>query len=81
MSMASPRFFQQPVRYLRWASHEKPAIFYSFVVGLIGPAMFLVGPPFRRWAGDDYERDRVPMTYPSKPHPLILALLITIPVN
>ena len=63
--MASPRFFQQPLRYLRWASHEKPAIFYSFIVGSLGPAMFVVGPTIRRWLGDDYERERVPMTYPS----------------
>lgn len=64
--MSFPRFFQQPLLYLRWASHEKPAIFYSFIIGSAGPAMFFVGPPIRRWFGDDYERERIPLTYPGQ---------------
>ena len=70
--MATPRFFQQPLRYARWASHEKPAIFYSILIGSLGPAMFVIGPPIRRWAGDDYERERVPLTYPGMPFPQAL---------
>ena len=64
--MSVPRFFQQPLRYLRWASFEKPAIFYSFVIASFGPGLFVIGPPLRRWWGDDYEREKIPLTYPSK---------------
>ena len=63
--MSYPQFFQQPFRYLRWASHEKPAIFYSFVIGLCGPASFFVAPPIRRFFNDG-PREMIPLTYPSK---------------
>ncbi|KAK0513118.1 hypothetical protein JMJ35_004104 [Cladonia borealis] len=64
--MSYPQFFQQPLRYLRWASHEKPAIFYSFVVGLCGPASFFVAPPIRRFFNDG-PREMIPLTYPIPP--------------
>ena len=63
-TMSGPFFFQQPLRYLRWASHEKPAIFYSFVVGLCGPVSFFVAPPLRRFFNDG-PRETIPLTYPS----------------
>ena len=65
--MSSPQFFQQPLRYLRWASHERPAIFYSFVIGAGGPLSILVAPPIRRFFNDG-PREKIPMTYPSKLH-------------
>lgn len=68
-AMSSPRFWSQPIRYLRWASHEKPAIFYSILVGLAGPATIVVVPPFRRLIGDEPNRPKVPQTYPSKSKP------------
>ncbi|OAL01163.1 hypothetical protein IQ06DRAFT_376748 [Phaeosphaeriaceae sp. SRC1lsM3a] len=59
----SPRFFQQPLRYLRWASINKPAYFYSIIVGLMGPAMVVTVPPIRRYLGEE-KRPVIPMTYP-----------------
>lgn len=64
MSSASPLFFKQPLRYLKWASINKPAYFYSIIVGLTGPAMMFTVPPIRRWLGDE-KRPQIPMTYPS----------------
>ena len=63
--MSYPRLFKQPLRYMRWASHEKPAIFYSFVIGSGGPLALLVAPPIRRYFNDG-PREKIPMTYPSK---------------
>ena len=62
---ASPYFFRQPIRYLRWASHEKPAIFYSCCIAMVGPVSLVVAPPIRRYFGDG-PREKIPMTYPSK---------------
>lgn len=71
--MSYPQFFQQPLRFLRWASHEKPAIFYSFVIASGGPLSIVVAPPIRRYFNDDAPREKIPMTYPGKltppPHP------------
>ncbi|MCJ1367754.1 hypothetical protein MMC16_006888 [Acarospora aff. strigata] len=66
--MSSPRFFSQPLRYLRWASYEKPAIFYSMVIGSMGPVTLLVVPPMRRRLGDG-PREPIPLTYPIPPGP------------
>jgi len=63
MSGVPQRFWGQPIRYLRWAAHEKPAIFWSCVIGAMGPATFVVIPPLRRWAGDA-DPPRIPLTYP-----------------
>ena len=59
-----PRFFSQPLRYLRWASIEKPAIFYSIVIGSLGPIVMFVVPPIRHRLGDP-QRPQIPLTYPS----------------
>jgi hypothetical protein len=61
----SPRFFQQPLRYLKWASIQKPAYFYSICVGLTGPVLVLTVPPIRRYMGEE-PITKIPMTYPSK---------------
>ncbi|KZF23053.1 hypothetical protein L228DRAFT_268416 [Xylona heveae TC161] len=68
MSTVTPRFWSQPFRYMRWASHEKPAIFYSIVVGSLGPVLMVVVPPVRRALGDG-PRERIPLTYPIPPGP------------
>lgn len=65
VKMSSPYFFRQPFHYIRWASHEKPAIFYSIVIGSMGPVFLVVVPPIRKYFGDG-PREKVPMTYPSK---------------
>lgn len=66
--MSSPQFWQTPLRYLRWASHEKPAIFYSIIVGSMGPVALVTLPPIRRFLGD-VDPEPIPMTYPSKKLP------------
>ncbi|KAI9676042.1 MAG: hypothetical protein M1817_000785 [Caeruleum heppii] len=68
MASTSPRFFQQPLRYLHWASIEKPAIFYSLILGSLGPVAMLVVPPLRQRFGDG-RRERIPGTYPIPPGP------------
>lgn len=65
MSALPKTFWGSPVRYLRWASHEKPAIFWSVVLGLMGPLSFAVIPPLRRYVGDE-DPPRIPLTYPGK---------------
>jgi len=62
-SIAKPYFWSQPFRYLRWSAHEKPALFYSVVIGLIGPVMIAVVPPIRYRMGDN-KRPPIPLTYP-----------------
>ena len=65
-SMAStPRFFSTPLRYLHWASIEKPAIVYSVVIGSLGPVVALAAPPIRARLGDG-PREMIPLTYPSE---------------
>jgi hypothetical protein len=61
---AYPRFFSQPFRYLRWAAIEKPAIFYSIVIGSLGPVLVVAVPPIRTRLGDP-KRPEIPLTYPS----------------
>jgi hypothetical protein len=63
MSGVPARFWGSPIRYLRWAAHEKPAIFWSCIIGGLGPATFVVIPPLRRWVGDE-DPPRIPLTYP-----------------
>ena len=64
--MSYPHFWSTPFRYMRWASHEKPAIFYSVIIGSLGPVSVAVVPPIRKRLGD-YDAPMVPLTYPSKP--------------
>lgn len=61
--MTTPYFWRQPLQYLRWASHEKPAIFYSIVIGSLGPLTVFVVPPIRHRLGDG-PRETIPLTYP-----------------
>ncbi|OJJ83050.1 NADH:ubiquinone oxidoreductase subunit NDUFA3 [Aspergillus glaucus CBS 516.65] len=61
--MSNPHFWSSPLRYLRWASHEKPAIFYAMVLGCSGPVSLVALPPIRRFFGD-VDPQPIPLTYP-----------------
>ncbi|KAI1392103.1 uncharacterized protein F4822DRAFT_389627 [Hypoxylon trugodes] len=59
----SPQFWAGPLRYWRWAAREKPAYFYSVIIGGAGPVALLTVPPALKALG--YERaPPIPMTYP-----------------
>ncbi|KAK3044056.1 hypothetical protein LTS18_002284, partial [Coniosporium uncinatum] len=60
---SSPRFWSTPLTYCRWASHEKPGIFYSILIGSLGPIIAIAAPPLRRRYGDG-PRPKIPLTYP-----------------
>ncbi|GAB7343531.1 hypothetical protein MBLNU457_1541t1 [Dothideomycetes sp. NU457] len=66
--MAPVQFFQAPGQYIRWASREKPAIFWSIVLGSFGPVIAVAAPPIRHRLGDG-PRPRIPLTYPIPPGP------------
>jgi len=63
--MSTPLFWSTPLRYIRWASHEKPAIFWSLIIGSMGPVALVTLPPIRRALGD-VDPAPIPMSYPSK---------------
>lgn len=60
---AGPRFWAGPAKYLRWASREKPAYFWSCVMGAAGPVMLITVPPIRHRLGDE-DAPPIPLTYP-----------------
>ena len=63
--MSTPLFWSTPLRYLRWAAHEKPAIFFSIIIGSTGPLFVAFGPPIRRYFGD-VDPSPIPMSYPGE---------------
>ncbi|KAK3935611.1 hypothetical protein QBC46DRAFT_397129 [Diplogelasinospora grovesii] len=63
MSAITPRFWAGPIRYCRWAARERPAYFWSVVIGAMGPVMLVTVPPIRKALGDD-DAPQIPMTYP-----------------
>lgn len=63
--MSNPQFWSTPLRYIRWAAHEKPAIFFSLVIGGMGPIALVGLPPIRRALGD-VDPEPIPLSYPSK---------------
>ncbi|KAI0535314.1 hypothetical protein GGR58DRAFT_448106 [Xylaria digitata] len=63
MANPTPRFWAGPLRYWRWSAREKPAFFWSCVIGGAGPVILLTVPPLLKKLG--YERAApIPMTYP-----------------
>ncbi|KFY81411.1 hypothetical protein V500_11448 [Pseudogymnoascus sp. VKM F-4518 (FW-2643)] len=62
-TMSTPRFFSQPLKYLHWAAIQKPAIFYSIIIGSMGPVLVLTAPAIRHRLGDG-PRPPIPSTYP-----------------
>ncbi|KAL2183246.1 hypothetical protein L209DRAFT_758744 [Thermothelomyces heterothallicus CBS 203.75] len=63
MNGATPRFWAGPLRYWRWAARERPAFFWSVVIGALGPVTLAVVPPIRRALGDE-DAAPIPLTYP-----------------
>ncbi|AEO54774.1 hypothetical protein MYCTH_2313956 [Thermothelomyces thermophilus ATCC 42464] len=63
MNGAAPRFWAGPLRYWRWAARERPAFFWSVVIGALGPVTLAVVPPIRRALGDE-DAAPIPLTYP-----------------
>ncbi|KAI6809551.1 hypothetical protein KC343_g4413 [Hortaea werneckii] len=61
--MAPVEFFEAPAKYFRWAIRQKPAIFWSLVIGTMGPVMAFTVPPIRNYFGDG-PRPQIPLTYP-----------------
>ncbi|CEH17724.1 hypothetical protein CBOM_04117 [Ceraceosorus bombacis] len=45
------RPFQATYRYMQWAAHEKPEIFFSVLIGSVGPVLVVTVPPLRRRYG------------------------------
>ncbi|KAG6156659.1 hypothetical protein E4U35_001969 [Claviceps purpurea] len=62
-AMSTPLFWSTPLRYCRWASRERPALYWSVIIGLAGPVVMVVVPPVRRYFGD-VDPAPVPLTYP-----------------
>ncbi|KAK0628605.1 hypothetical protein B0T17DRAFT_487535 [Bombardia bombarda] len=62
-STFTPRFWATPVKYLRWASRERPALLWSCVIAGLGPVTLFTVPPIRHRLGDP-DAPTIPMTYP-----------------
>ncbi|KAG6908343.1 hypothetical protein DXG01_005254 [Tephrocybe rancida] len=61
-SLLSP--FRSTYRYMQRQAHENTVLFYSCVIGAIGPVMAITIPPIRERLG--YRpAEYVPTTYPS----------------
>ncbi|KAH8105407.1 hypothetical protein BXZ70DRAFT_524200 [Cristinia sonorae] len=60
--------FRTTYRYLQRQAHESPVIFYSCVLGAIGPLLVITVPPVRKSMGWK-PADRVPTTYPLPTRP------------
>ncbi|KAJ3913876.1 hypothetical protein F5877DRAFT_51527 [Lentinula edodes] len=57
------RPFQRSYNYLYRTAHEKPVMFYSVVLGVIGPVMTIAIPPLRESFGY-VPPPAVPSSYP-----------------
>ncbi|KKA27600.1 hypothetical protein TD95_001436 [Thielaviopsis punctulata] len=71
--MSTPRFFAAPLPFLRWSMRERPAYFWSIVLGVAGPVGMATIPPIRHALGD-VDAPPLPVMYPiptgprKKPH-------------
>ena len=63
-AMSAPLFWSTPLRYIRWAAHEKPAILAALCIGAMGPISLAAIPPIRHALGD-VDPEPIPLTYPS----------------
>lgn len=61
---AAPLFWSTPLKYCRWAARERPALFWSVIIGAAGPIAMPIVPPIRHYFGD-IDAPPVPVTYPS----------------
>ena len=50
---------------MRWAAHEKPALWWSVLIGGAGPLIWVIGVPTRKFLGME-RNPTAPYTYPSK---------------
>ncbi|KAL9932190.1 hypothetical protein V8E36_008962 [Tilletia maclaganii] len=55
--------FRNTYRYLQRSAHEQPIIFYSLVIGSIGPVLVVTVPGIRRSLGWK-PAERIPTSYP-----------------
>ncbi|KAK4701449.1 hypothetical protein P7C70_g4783, partial [Phenoliferia sp. Uapishka_3] len=67
--------FLAPLRrsytYLQNVAHEQPAIFYSIIVGAVGPVLVLVVPEVRKSFFGWTPIERPPTTYPGQFDPFV----------
>ncbi|CAK1364546.1 NADH-ubiquinone oxidoreductase [Cercospora beticola] len=61
--MAPVSFWQAPGTWIHYMARRKPALFWSVVVGSLGPVTMVVVPPIRHRLGDG-PRNQIPLTYP-----------------
>ncbi|KAI0338093.1 hypothetical protein BDW22DRAFT_1432756 [Trametopsis cervina] len=50
-------------RYLQRQAHEQPVLYYSVVIGLVGPLLIVTVPPVRQRMGWE-PAERPPTSYP-----------------
>ncbi|KAK0545481.1 n19m, NADH-ubiquinone oxidoreductase 9.5 kDa subunit [Tilletia horrida] len=55
--------FRSTYRYLQRSAHEQPVIFYSLLIGSVGPVLVVAVPPIRRYYGWK-PAERIPTSYP-----------------
>ncbi|KAI0312679.1 hypothetical protein OF83DRAFT_1066800 [Amylostereum chailletii] len=55
--------FRNTFRYLQRQAHDSPVIFYSVVIGSIGPLLVATVPPIRKSFGWR-PAERIPTSYP-----------------
>ncbi|KXT14816.1 hypothetical protein AC579_9650 [Pseudocercospora musae] len=61
--MAPVTFWQAPTQWMSYMVRKKPALFWSVVVGSVGPVALFTIPPIRYRLGDG-PRPQIPLTYP-----------------
>ncbi|SOV02361.1 related to nadh-ubiquinone oxidoreductase 9.5 kDa subunit [Ustilago sp. UG-2017a] len=66
VSLFSP--FRSTYRYLQYAAHEHPAVFFSIAIGSVGPVAVLTVPPIRKAYGWK-PAEKVPTSYPLPARP------------
>lgn len=64
-TMSSPRFWATPLRYLKWSARERPAYFWSLVIGAVGPISIPFTLKIRQLVGDE-DAPKIPVTYPGR---------------
>ncbi|KHO01342.1 uncharacterized protein MAM_00343 [Metarhizium album ARSEF 1941] len=67
--MSSPVFWSTPLKYCRWAARERPALFWSVIIGAAGPIAMPIVPPIRKYFGD-VDPAPIPVTYPGMSCPM-----------
>ncbi|KAK0528998.1 n19m, NADH-ubiquinone oxidoreductase 9.5 kDa subunit [Tilletia horrida] len=55
--------FRNTYRYLQRSAHEQPVVFYSLLIGSVGPVLVVTVPAIRRKYGFK-PAERIPSSYP-----------------